>query len=160
MGNSLSKVVITECGRYNSWFQSLPGGLIKLANVTALPRRTLFMFTSHPFFFLCGDIESREKTVPSWNCSQQAQWIVLTNCVKVSGKRHCCWVYQITFCAALITTSWVPWSSITLESRQTPPQPISPKLANSHQKQSRWINSTSMSTRENMWFWFGPELTL
>lgn len=36
------------------------------------------------------------KKVPAWNISQQALWI-FNNTVMTSGKRHCCWLFQMCF---------------------------------------------------------------
>jgi len=70
-----------------------------------------------------------KKVVPTWNCSQQGLWIILSNKVMIS---HCCWVFQMYFLGAFSTKSHVPSSSVIFERRQTSLWPISPTLCNSH----------------------------
>lgn len=44
------------------------------------------------------------KKVPAWNISQQALWI-FNNTVMTSGKRHCCWLFQM--CFFLLSFFWL-----------------------------------------------------
>ena len=39
----------------------------------------------------------RNKDGPTWNCLQQGLWIIFSNLVMISRKRHCCWVFQMYF---------------------------------------------------------------
>ena len=65
---------------------------------------------------------SRQKIVPTGNCSQQELWIIFSNQIMfiiISRKRHSCWLSQIYFLFATLNTTMVPSSSILLERRQT-----------------------------------------
>ena len=66
-----------------------------------------------------GRLES--SVVFTWNCSQQGLWIIFCNWVMISGKRRCCWVFQVYFL-------------------QTSLQSMFPKFCNSP---SRWVISTT-----------------
>lgn len=48
-----------------------------------------------------------ERIVPTINCSQQGLRIILSNQIMISGKRHCCWVFQMYFFEALSRTGKV-----------------------------------------------------
>ena len=66
-----------------------------------------------------GRFNCRKKVVPTWNCSQQGLWIILSNHTMIFGKRHWFWIFSNVFFGTLSTTSWVPSSFIILERRQT-----------------------------------------
>ena len=57
----------------------------------------------------------------------------------ISGKRHCCWVFQMYLFGTVSTTIRAPFTPIILEKRQKSLQPISPKLT---PKLSTLINSS------------------
>lgn len=54
----------------------------------------------------------RKKIVPTWNCSQQGLWIILSNQVMISAKSHRCCVFQIYFWATQGECHPVPLRSI------------------------------------------------
>lgn len=76
-------------------------------------------------FPLNGDAVGRcsfvERIVPTWHCSQWGLWIILSDRVMFSGKRHCCWI------------CFFFWLFEHLE-RLTCLRPISPKLCNSRDR--------------------------
>ena len=77
---------------------------------------TFFSFLPSDTASWCSLLERKE--APPWNCSQQGVWIILSNQVMISAKRHNCWGFQMYFRGTLRTTSRVQTSSFVFERRQ------------------------------------------
>ena len=48
-----------------------------------------------PSIFTCCAVKNEMD--PTWHCSQQLLWIILSSWVMISVRRHCCWVFQVCF---------------------------------------------------------------
>ena len=100
-----------------------------------------------------------KKTVPSQRCSQQSLWIIFW--VVVSGKRCCCWVYQID---SFWRFEHREPSAIELHCSQGGYLQKSAtrtrvESAVESRQGSRRMNRTT-AKRENVYFWYSVELPL
>lgn len=94
--------------------------------------------------------KKKQKTVPARNSSRNSLWIILSKRFMITEKRH--------LTGTLSTTCWVPFSSITFETRQTSLWPFFSKTQQLAPKWSRLIKSTT--SKRNMFFWFWSKLSL
>lgn len=74
----------------------------------------------------------RKIIVCTLNCLLQNLWIIYNNWVMISGKRHCCSIFEMHAFGIIITTERMPFTSIIFKRSQKCQRPLSTKLSNSH----------------------------